>query len=482
MSLVFYDTETTGLEAPFDQILQFAAIQTNADLDEIERFQIRSRLLPHIVASPAAIQVTGITVAQLTDKSIPSHYDMVRAIRAKLMSWSPSNFVGFNSLGFDEHFFRQALYQTLHHPYLTNCDGNTRSDVMRIVQAASLFAPGAIAVPIGGDGKSVFKLDQVAPANGFAHENAHDAMSDVEATIFLSRLIQKNAPDVWSAAMRFSKKAAVVDFIESESVFSLSDFYFSKPYSWIVTLIGKNAGNNTENYVYNLGVDPSDLVDLSLEELVTRLRQLPKPVRSLKSNAAPILMPATEAPDIASGKEIDLDELDARAELLKSDPDFCARLIEAFELAKDPQERYSYVEQQIYNDFTGNADLDILDEFHCAPWTKRVDILGKLKDERLKQLGRKLIHCEHPEVLDEIICSDHDRERAMRVLGTNGEVPWLTLPEALEEVERLLPAANVQSAAVLRKYRDYLLECSSQANAVLHVGKSPKHAPRRSAG
>ena len=49
MGIVFYDTETTGTDTFFDQILQFAAIHTDVDLNEIDRFEIRCRLLPHVV-------------------------------------------------------------------------------------------------------------------------------------------------------------------------------------------------------------------------------------------------------------------------------------------------------------------------------------------------------------------------------------------------------------------------------------------------
>ena len=58
MPYVFYDTETTGTETPFDQILQFAAIRTDDALNELERFNIRCRLLPHIIPSPKALLIT----------------------------------------------------------------------------------------------------------------------------------------------------------------------------------------------------------------------------------------------------------------------------------------------------------------------------------------------------------------------------------------------------------------------------------------
>src|SRR6266851_1359429 len=109
MSFVFYDTETTGTDRTFNQILQFAAIRTDEDLNEIERFDIRCRLLPHVVPSPGAMRVTGVSVAQLTNVELPTHYIMMRAIRDKLLSWSPGLFIGYNSMGFDEHLLRQAL-------------------------------------------------------------------------------------------------------------------------------------------------------------------------------------------------------------------------------------------------------------------------------------------------------------------------------------------------------------------------------------
>jgi exodeoxyribonuclease-1 len=127
MGFVFYDTETTGISTDFDQILQFAAIHTDVDLNELDRLEIRCRLQPHVLPHPGALRVTGMTIEQVTDNALPCHYDMIRTVRAKLLSWSPAIFVGYNSLSFDEKLLRQALFQTLHSPYLTNTNGNCRA-------------------------------------------------------------------------------------------------------------------------------------------------------------------------------------------------------------------------------------------------------------------------------------------------------------------------------------------------------------------
>ena len=168
MGFVFYDPETTGTDTSFDQILQFAAVRTDHELNEIERFDIRCRLLPHVVPTPEALRITALPLARLVDPALPSHYAMMRAIQAKLASWSPSLFVGFNSVQYDEHLLRQALFKTLHPPFLTNTNGNSRTDAMRIAQAAALLAPGTLIVPVDPLGRTTFALARLAAVNGYA--------------------------------------------------------------------------------------------------------------------------------------------------------------------------------------------------------------------------------------------------------------------------------------------------------------------------
>ncbi|WP_407469804.1 exonuclease domain-containing protein [Xanthomonas campestris pv. raphani] len=111
MSFVFYDTETTGLSTRFDQIVHFAAIKTDAELREIERYEVRSRLRAHLLPHPEALCVNGISIQELLDPSLPSHYEMACEIKAKLDAWSPSIFAGYNSIRFDEEILRQTFFK-----------------------------------------------------------------------------------------------------------------------------------------------------------------------------------------------------------------------------------------------------------------------------------------------------------------------------------------------------------------------------------
>jgi exodeoxyribonuclease-1 len=467
VSFIFFDTETSGTETFFDQILQFAAIRTDANLKELDRFEIRCRLLPHVVAAPGAVSVTGVRVSQLIDPSFASHYEMVRAIRAKLISWSPSLFMGWNSIEFDERLIRQALYQTLHKPYLTNTDGNSRSDVMRIVQAASLFAPEALIFPSGDDGKKLFKLDRIAPANGFKHDRAHDAMGDVEATIFLCQLLADKAPHIWSSFMRYSSKAAVIDFISTEKTFCLSDFYFGNPYSYLVASIGHNQENKAEWYVYDLSIDPQSLQSLSDPQLATRLGISPKPVRRLKSNAAPMLFPAEDAPEICKGRSNGTEELERRTELLQEGSALRVRLVAALELQKKKYPPSIHVEKQIYDGFVEESDAALMDAFHAAAWPQRVSIAENFQDPRLRTLGRRLIHLERPDLLEGAVCKEHDVAAAKRILGLSEDVSWLTLPKALAELEEMLKGASGAELELLQEHKQHLRE--RRERALLHV-------------
>jgi exodeoxyribonuclease I len=435
---VFYDTETTGTETSFDQILQFAAIHTDSDLNELDRLEIRCRLLPHVTPAPMAMYITGVKAHQLTDPDIPSHYEMMCILRRKLLEWTPAVFIGYNSIAFDEDLLRYSFYKTLHPPYLTNTNGNARSDVMRMVQAAHLYNPGSIKIPIGTNGKPSFKLDKLAPANGFNHQNAHDAMADVEATIFLCNLILEAAPDIWSSFMRFSQKSSVIDYLTSELIFCFTEYFYGKPYSCLATNIGQNSQNTAEFYIFNLGVDPNTLLNLDEEALVARLEAQPKPIRRLRSNACPIIMPPEDAPDTATGKTLKIEELERRAEFLSSNKSLRQRLIEAFESKKVVYEPSVYVEKQLYEGFFNQSDQVLLEKFHNIEWEDRVKLINEFQDARLKKLGNQLIYIERPHLLPEKLRQECIQAHKDRILHADTEVPWLTMMAAKEELKNLI--------------------------------------------
>jgi len=216
LSFVFFDTETTGLKYGFDQIVHFAAVRTDANLNEIDRFEARSRLLPHVLPHPAALRTNGLPIARLLDPSLPSHYEMVRAIRQRLLSWSPSIFVGYNSIRFDEEMLRHALFQTLHPAYLTSNHNNSRADVWGLVMLQPPCRRHVSTFRLARKGRPIFRLEQLALANGVTHEQAHTALSDVvgHARNFAAAYISDHQN---LAALRpLFKEGDRRDFVEAE--------------------------------------------------------------------------------------------------------------------------------------------------------------------------------------------------------------------------------------------------------------------------
>jgi len=353
VNFIFYDTETSGISPAFDQVLQFATIHTNADLDELGRFEIRSRLLPYIVPSPGALRVTGLTIDDLLNEAHPSHYEMVCEIRRTLAGASPATYVGYNSLKFDEEFLRAALYQTLHPPYLTNTGGSRRADALHLIRAAAVLHPDAITLGVSDKGGPSFKLDRLAPANGFNHANAHDALADVEALIHLCRIVRDRCPELWARFQRFASKAAVEDFLRREEAFLLLEFHPVTTGRYVAAAIGTNNANIA--YCYDLAIDPDELRGLSDAELAARLAKSPRPLRKVKKNGAPCLCPLAEAPAEMLG-DVSPAEFERRARLLRSDRALVERLVAAANAGETVYPPSPFVERQIYAGFWSDAD------------------------------------------------------------------------------------------------------------------------------
>lgn len=455
MSLVFYDTETTGVKAHFDQILQFAAIKTDAFFEEVDQFEIRCQLLPHVVPAPEAMMINGVRAAQLVDASKPTHYEMVRKIVSKLQAWSPAIFAGWNTVKFDEEIFRQALYKTLHRPYLTNTNGNNRTDVMKMVQACSIYLPEAIKIPMEKSGKPAFKLIHVAVENGFKHKKAHDAFEDVQATIYLAKMVSENASKVWSAFMRFSKKASVIAFLGQEKIFCFTEYNYGTLKTFIVTALNQRP-NSPEWIVFDLAVDPETLQSYSDDELASKCEWPHSPLRALKSNAAPMIFSMDDAPATLLDLAVGQNELERRADFLKANPEFIERLLATHEANQMEFTPAQHVEAQIYDAFPNDSDHKLMDDFHAADWGKRPAIVSRFADHRLKKLGHRLLHIEQPHLLDEPTRLAHDLDAAKRATGQSEHPCGLTLIDAISQIDGFLAHEDHPHFEFLTEHREFL--------------------------
>jgi len=448
MSFAFYDNETTGSDTFYDQILQFAAIRTDDALNEVDRFEIRCRIQPHVLPAPGALIVTGVTLDQLSDPSLPTHFEMAAAIHDKLTAWSPAVFAGYNSLEFDEDLLRQAFYQSLLPPYLTNTNGNSRLDVMRLALAVHEFEPGHLEIPQRADGAPTFKLDRLAPANGFLHPNAHDAMADVEATIFLAKFIRERARGLWDHLLKMGQKAEAVRHTREAPLRLYTDFPYNKPNHWLVSAIAVDPANSGNVIAFNLAHDPAELLSVSDESLKKWAATKPKPLRTIKANSCPILLDLDMARDRVDLMKIGEQEIRRRAHLLQESPELRHRLLRAYVETRETYEGSPWLEGQIYRDFAGEKDAALMREFHRTSWPRRVEIADHFTDDRYRKIARRIVFNQRPELLDEVTRKAFEVAIARRWLSED-RVPWLTIHRALQEIDERREGSSYEEALLL---------------------------------
>jgi exodeoxyribonuclease-1 len=459
MSFVFFDTETTGLKRGFDQILHFAAVRTDENLNEVARFEARSRLQPHVLPHPSALRTNGLPIDWLTDTNLPSHYGMVSDIRRTLMSWSPAVFVGFNSIRFDEEMLRHALFQCLYPAYLTSNHRNCRADALSLMMAADAVSPAQLVVPVSEEGRRTFRLQHLAAANGVTHARAHDAMSDVLATVELCRLVHQRSPELWQRFVRFSNKATVSDFVDAEDGFVLTEFYGGQAYHAPVVCLGVDPDQANGRICLNLNEDVGQLTEMSDFELQTYLAQKPSPIRRFRVNAAPTLTAFFDAPDhMLDGSAVG--HVENQAQRMKADADLRARLVAAYVAAREPFPLSPHLEERIYNGFPGPNDEGRMNAFHQAPWPDRLAIVQSFEDERLRWFGLRLMYCEARSVLPAEVRAEVERRLSKQLAGDGSGC--LTYQLALAETDKLIEE-GADHDGLLSRYRSYLQDRSARA-------------------
>jgi exodeoxyribonuclease I len=231
-TLLFYDIETTGLNRAFDQILEFAAIRTDTSLRELERETIKIRLRPDVIPHPEAMITHRISLKEAQQGIC--EYEAVTRIH-RMFNRPNTITIGYNTLGFDDEFLRFSFYRNLLPPYRHQFgNGCFRMDVYPMTLIYWLFQRDGIEWP-EMDGKPSLKLESLNTANHLAPGRAHEAMTDVAATLELARRL-RIAPEVWTYLSACFDKIADKARIDSISASSNSVF---QGYSWGLLVDGR---------------------------------------------------------------------------------------------------------------------------------------------------------------------------------------------------------------------------------------------------
>lgn len=449
---VFYDFETTGISPKYDQPLQFAAIVTDEDFNTLETIDIRCQIAPHILPAPFALLVTNISPYQTTNSNLPTAFEFAQTLSEFVQKWQPAIWLGYNTIAFDEQMLRQLFYQNLQPSiYATQMNGNSRLDVMKMVFAAHSLRPGLIKIPETETGKLSFKLDQIAPLNGFPHANAHDALADVEATIFITKKLKDQDPEFYEKLILTQDK----DFVESQlrsfqPMGVTLRFGGGLPKTYRGCYCGTNSRNKNEiGFVPFDGISAQELVGFNDTEIQAAIDQSPKIIRPLRLNNAETFM----ALEDSTPEELEF------CNIVSQSSEFLARFgkILPQRFKDDDTEIDLPIEEKIYGGFYSNYDQDLLREFQTADWNQRQDIAERFDDKRLVQLGRRIItfYASH-------LISDVQREAFKRFVyekwtNTDNKPGWTTI-ETLKQDLADMESKQAASSQYLHELKEFYSE------------------------
>lgn len=303
-SLYWHDYETFGVDPKRNRPAQFAGIRTDTDFNIIdEALVIYCKLAADSLPHPDACLITGIT-PQLAEQKGVCEAEFIRLIHAQLAHPNTCA-LGYNSIRFDDEVTRNCLYRNFYDPYAREWrNGNSRWDMIDVVRAVRALRPTGIDWPVDGQGKPSFRLDQLTAANGIVHDNAHDALADVYATIAIAKLVKKRQPKLYQFLWQNRTKNAALELLQlggfSPVVHVSGKYPAAKHCLAIVLPICKHPTNTNGVIVYDLSVDPSPMLALSADGVRQRIftanDDLPEgvdriPLKTVHINKCPVLAP-----------------------------------------------------------------------------------------------------------------------------------------------------------------------------------------------
>jgi len=425
MSYLFYDTETTGTNCCFDQIIQFAAIRTDDQLQEISRHEWLIRLNPDVIPTPGASITHRIALSSLVNGV--SEYEAMQEIHA-LFNEPGTISIGYNTLGFDDEFMRFSFYRNLlppyTHQYANQCG---RMDLYPITLLYYLYNPDAIEWPKDDDGRISLKLENLSRTNQLATGQAHNAMVDVQATLALAKRLRQHQ-SMWDYLCGYFHKATDTSrlqqlpsaFTQENSVYAhalLVEGKIGGRCNFVAPVLALGAHQIYQNQTLWLRLDSEDLQKTTEETIGTHSRVIRK-----RAGEPPILLPPKErfAGKISSERAALVEK---NLDWLKSHP---AKLLEIanyhrhFEYPKIPT---IDADAALYTaGFPTRSDEAIMQQFHRANVDKKIQLAKQLTDPVRQTLAMRLLARHFYESLSASDQDEFDQHR-QRILQNQSPLP-----------------------------------------------------------
>lgn len=418
-SILWYDLETFGIDPRHDRIAQFACIRTDESLQQVdEPLKLYCKPSFDYLPSPEACKVHGITPQTAFELGL-SEYEFARKLQEEF-SKSGTTAAGFNSIHFDDEFIRNLFYRNLFDPYAREyANGNARWDIINLVRAAHDLRPEGIVWPQDADGTPGFRLETLAKANGLLHESAHDALSDIRATIDLARLVKTRQARLYDWYFRHRKRESLKPLVDLSArkmlLHTAAEYTSPKGCSTLVAPVGMDPANRSQLIAIDLRFDPRELVSLGVEEIRERVfakaqdRTAPRvPLSRIKLNHCPFLAPSsTLSQDAARRLGLDKKLCEERLAFIGESAGLARKLISVFDEPPPPPESDDPDLQLYSGGFFPDSDKEKLARLHeaiavsGAAAAKSLLRTLKFQDERILRLASRLFARNFPETLRE---------------------------------------------------------------------------------
>jgi exodeoxyribonuclease-1 len=447
-SFYWHDYETWGTSPKWDRAAQFAGIRTDWDLNIIGKpgvfyCQPADDMLPH----PQACLITGITPQKALAEGL-CEAEFFREIHRQFSEPGTCG-AGYNSLRFDDEFTRYGFYRNFIDPYGREWqNGNSRWDLIDVVRLTRALRPEGIEWPEREPGVPSFRLEHLTAANGIAHEDAHDALSDVVATIEMAKLIREKQPRLFEYGLnlRFKAEAGkLLDLHQPRILLHVSRMIPAQlgcvsP----VIPVAAHPTNNNSVIVYDLRHDPSDLLELDAESIAARLfvsnENLPQgteriALKEVHLNKSPMLSPwGTLSDEAASEWDIDRKLVSDYAEQLLAVATLSAKIRQvysnqSFEPETDP-------DAMLYDGFIQNADRRLCDRALETKPELLGNFSGQFSDARLNSLLTRYRARNWPEMLTAEEKQQWQQYRLQRLNDVDGKI-GLSLKSYRQELAAL---------------------------------------------
>ena len=438
-NLIFYDTETTGIHKDFSQIIQCGSILTDNLLNTKDQQNIGSAPLPWVIPQPKAM-LTNKKINSF--KSNISHYQMMKDIQNQWKEWcsdNPSIFVTYNGHAFDEELIRRQFWSNLLEPYITNTNQNGRLDLMLMIHNIASFFSDEISIPLFEEGPTIsIKLEHLAKEHGIDVSDAHDAISDCKFMIGLCQKIKDKIPDVFDSFINVSTKEGVKNLLYSDEFLALGEVYRRHSFKYPVVICGADNSRPNDICFFDLSFDPDEILNLDFTEInkIVQSGGRDLPLKKYKINKT---IPICSHKLLTKNNHFDIshDELQRRADSVKSNEDFFTKVSQAMEdrIMNFPEP--DYLEGKIYSGgFPSYRDQDLMKEFHITDEVEHlVKISRNFEDERFRLLAERIICSQYEGEIPGDIKNRYDDLIHERV-RTEGK--WGSVEKSLQEIDKLL--------------------------------------------